>query len=229
MTGLLVIGVTFLFLLSARAILIPAIAIPVSLLGAVAMIYLIGFSANMITLLAIVLAITLVVDDAIVIIENTERIMEEEGLDAREATRKALHQVTRPIIATTFVLAAVFVPVCFFPGITGKIYLEFALTIVFAFALSAINALTLGPTLCASLLSRSTGKPAGPLRLIPHLTESIRDLYARMVGFPAATHGLCTGDRSRLRRRHGLHVSNHSNGLSTNRRQRRSDSQHSVA
>ncbi len=183
MTGLLVIGVTFLFLLSARAILIPAIAIPVSLLGAVAMIYLIGFSANMITLLAIVLAITLVVDDAIVIIENTERIMEEEGLDPREATRKALHQVTRPIIATTFVLAAVFVPVCFFPGITGKIYLEFALTIVFAFALSAINALTLGPALCASLLSRSTGKPAGPLRLIPRLTENVRDLYARVVGF----------------------------------------------
>ncbi len=183
MTGLLVIGVTFIFLLSVRATFIPAIAIPVSLFGAVAMIYLIGFSANMITLLAIVLAITLVVDDAIVIIENTERIMEEDGLEPREATRKAMRQVTRPIIATTFALAAVFVPVCFFPGITGKIYLQFALTIVFAFALSAINALTLGPALCASLLNRSTGKPSGALSLVPRIMDGIRDRYVAVVGF----------------------------------------------
>ncbi len=181
-TTLLVIGVTFLFLLSVRATFIPAIAIPVSLLGAVALVYIIGFSANMITLFAMVLAITLVVDDAIVIIENTERIMEEEGLEPREATRKAMRQVTRPIIATTFALAAVFVPVCFFPGITGKIYLQFALTIVFAFALSAINALTLGPALCATLLSRSPKKSSGPLQVIPRFVNKVRDGYVRLVG-----------------------------------------------
>ena len=181
-TTLLVIGVTILFLLSVRATIIPAIAIPVSLLGALALVYLIGFSANMITLFAMVLAITLVVDDAIVIIENTERIMEEEGLDPPEATRKAMRQVTRPIVATTFALAAVFVPVCFFPGITGRIYLQFALTIVFAFALSAVNALTLAPALCATMLSRRAKKPAGPLQFIPRMVEKVRDGYVRLVG-----------------------------------------------
>ncbi|MES0884859.1 efflux RND transporter permease subunit [Roseibium sp. SCP14] len=180
-TTVLVISVTFLFLLSFRATLIPAIAIPVSLLGTMALIYFIGFSANMITLFAIVLAITLVVDDAIVIIENTERIMEEEGLDPREATLKAMSQVTRPIIATTFVLAAVFIPVCFFPGITGKIYLQFALTITFAFALSAVNALTLGPVLCSMFLSRKTGHPKSFLRLIPSLIDRLRDAYVAAV------------------------------------------------
>ncbi len=176
-TALLVIAVTFMFLLSWRATIIPAIAIPVSLLGAVALIYLIGFSANMITLFAIILAITLVVDDAIVIIENAERIMEEEELEPREATLKAMSQITGPIIATTFVLAAVFVPVCFFPGITGKIYLEFALTIVFAFSLSAVNALTLGPALCSLLLKRSTGHAKGPLRAIPWTVDRLRRGY----------------------------------------------------
>ncbi len=182
-TALLVIGVTFLFLLSWRATIVPAIAIPVSLLGTCGLIYLVGFSANMITLFAIVLAITLVVDDAIVIIENAERIMEQYGLEPREATLKAMSEVTRPIVATTFVLAAVFVPVCFFPGITGEIYLEFALTIIFAFGLSAINALTLGPVLCANLLRRDTGKPKGVLRFIPVGMEKLRNGYVRLVGF----------------------------------------------
>jgi len=180
-TTALVIAVTFFFLLSVRATLIPAIAIPVSLLGAIAMIYLVGFSANMITLFALVLAVTLVVDDAIVIIENSERIMEEEGLDPREATLKAMSQVTRPIVATTFVLAAVFVPVCFFPGITGEIYLQFALTITFAFALSAVNALTLGPVLCSKFLTRRTGDRRAFLRIIPALVDKVRDAYVAMV------------------------------------------------
>ena len=115
-TGLVVL-VVFLFLMSWRAVIIPAIAIPVSLLGTMAILFLIGFSANLITLFGIILAITLVVDDAIVIIENTERIMDEEDLEPREATLKAMSQVTSPIVATTFVLLAVFVPVCFFPGL----------------------------------------------------------------------------------------------------------------
>ncbi|MTH98082.1 efflux RND transporter permease subunit [Roseibium sp. RKSG952] len=181
LTSVLVISVTFFFLLSWRATIIPAIAIPVSLLGTLALIYLIGFSANMITLFAFVLAITLVVDDAIVIIENTERIMEEEDLDAREATLKAMTQVTRPIIATTFVLAAVFVPVCFFPGITGELYLQFALTITVAFLLSAVNALTLSPVLCSKLLSRGSGRPKGILKAIPSGVDKVRDLYVACV------------------------------------------------
>ncbi|MCP4316273.1 MAG: efflux RND transporter permease subunit [Hyphomicrobiales bacterium] len=180
-TALLVVAVVFLFLLSWRAVLIPAIAIPVSLLGTMAILFLIGFSANLITLFGIILAITLVVDDSIVIIENTERIMEEEGLAPREATLKAMDQVTGPIIATTFVLLAVFVPVCFFPGITGRIYLQFALTITVAFSLSAVNALTLAPVLCATMLRAKTGKPTSILRFIPMLVDKVRDGYVWLV------------------------------------------------
>lgn len=180
-TALLVVAVVFLFLLSWRAVLIPAIAIPVSLLGTMAILYLIGFSANLITLFGIILAITLVVDDSIVIIENTERIMEEEGLAPREATLKAMDQVTSPIIATTFVLFAVFIPVCFFPGITGRIYLQFALTITIAFSLSAINALTLAPVLCATMLRPRTGKSGGLLRFIPMFVDKVRDGYVWLV------------------------------------------------
>ena len=171
----------FLFLLSWRAVLVPAIAIPVSLLGTMGILFLIGFSANLITLFGIILAITLVVDDSTVIIENTERIMEEDDLPPREATLKAMGQVTRPIIATTFVLAAVFVPVCFFSGITGRIYLQFALTISVAFGLSAINVLTLAPALCSILLRQSSGKPKGPLRFIPMAVDKVRDGYVWLV------------------------------------------------
>ena len=180
-TAALVVAVVFLFLMSWRAVLIPAIAIPVSLLGTLAILYLIGFSANLITLFGIILAITLVVDDSIVIIENTERIMEEEGLEPREATIKAMDQVTGPIIATTFVLLAVFVPVCFFPGITGRIYLQFALTITVAFSLSAVNALTLAPALCATMLRQKTGKSKGILHIIPAAVDKTRDGYVWLV------------------------------------------------
>ncbi len=180
LTAGLVIAVTFLFLASFRATVVPAIAIPVSLLGAVALIFAIGFSANMITLFALVLAITLVVDDAIIIIENAERIVSEQGLEAREATLQAMAQVNRPIVATTFVLAAVFVPVCFFPGVTGMIYYQFALTIIFAFVLSAVNALTLGPVLCAMML-RAGHKPRGVLAIVPAALSWVRRQYVRLV------------------------------------------------
>ena len=182
-TGLLVITVTFIFLASWRSTLVPAIAIPVSLIGTVAILYIVGFSANLITLFALILAITLVVDDSIVIVENSERIMDEEGLEPREATLKAMDQVTRPIIATTFVLAAVFVPVCFFPGITGRVYLQFALTITTAFALSAVNALTLGPVLCAGLLKRKAGEPLKPLAMFGRFVTYVRDRYVIIVSW----------------------------------------------
>lgn len=182
LTAGLVVTVTFLFLASVRGTIVPAIAIPVSLLGTVALIYGICFSANMITLFALVLAITLVVDDAIIIVENAERILREEELDPREATLKAMSQVNRPIIATTFVLAAVFVPVCFFPGVTGTIYFQFALTIIFAFVLSAVNALTLSPVLCAIML-KTGRKPFGPLALVPAGLSWLRRQYLRLVAF----------------------------------------------
>ncbi|MGI9521917.1 MAG: efflux RND transporter permease subunit, partial [Hyphomicrobiaceae bacterium] len=181
-TAVLVVAVVFLFLLSWRAVLIPTIAIPVSLLGTIGALYLIGFSANLITLFGLILAITLVVDDAIIIVENTERIMEEENLSPREATLKAMSQVTGPIIATTFVLAAVFIPVCFFPGITGRIYLQFALTITIAFTISALNALTLTPVLCANLLKRSARSGGSHiLRFIPATVDRVRDFYVAVV------------------------------------------------
>lgn len=183
MTGVLVIAVTFLFLTNWRTTLIPSIAIPVALIGTMAVLYMVGFSANMITLFAIILAITLVVDDSIVIIENVERIMVEDNLAPREATLKAMSQVTRPIIATTFVLLAVFVPVCFFPGITGEVYLQFALTITVAFTLSAINALTLAPVLCNTLLRAKPQEPKGVLSWFPRLVDKVRDGYVAIVRF----------------------------------------------
>jgi len=181
MTGALVIGVTLLFLMKWRTTLIPSIAIPVSLIGTIAVLYSVGFSANMITLFASVLAITLVVDDAIVITENVERIMAEEDLPLREATIRAMNQVTRPIIATTLVLLAVFVPVCFFPGITGEVYLQFALTITVAFSLSAIIALTLAPVLCTTLLREDKGEAKGLFSWFPRLVDFIRDRYVAAV------------------------------------------------
>ena len=117
-----------------------------------------GFSINMITLLALVLSIGLVVDDAIVVIENVNRIMEEENLSPKEATKKSMRQVTSPIVATTFVLMAVFVPVAFIPGITGQLYKQFSVTVIIAVVISAFNALTLTPSLCAVMLKPNSEK-----------------------------------------------------------------------
>jgi len=148
----LVILVVFLFLQNWRATLIPAIAIPVSLVATFSFLLAFDFTINTITLFALVLAIGIVVDDAIVVIENVERLMTEEGLNATEATAQAMREVSGPIIATTLVLLAVFVPVAFMPGLTGVIYNQFAVTISVAVIISSINALTLSPALCATLL-----------------------------------------------------------------------------
>ncbi len=149
---LLVILVTFLFLQDWRATLVPTVAIPVSLVGTFAVMYAIGFSINLITLFGLILAIGIVVDDAIVVIENVTRLMDEEGLSPREAAIKSMEQVTGPVIATTAVLLAMFVPVCFLPGITGVMYRQFGITISVAVLISTINALTLSPALSAVLL-----------------------------------------------------------------------------
>ncbi|HZT51499.1 MAG TPA: multidrug efflux RND transporter permease subunit [Stellaceae bacterium] len=150
---LLVLGVVFLFLQSWRTTLIPMIAIPVALVGTLAVMLVLGFSLNTVSMLGMVLAIGLVVDDAIVVVENVERQL-ENGLAPLAAAKAAMREVTGPIIATSAVLAAVFVPIAFLPGITGRLYNQFALTIAISVGLSAFNSLTLSPALCAVLLRR---------------------------------------------------------------------------
>ncbi|MBK1722250.1 efflux RND transporter permease subunit [Thiocystis violacea] len=176
----LVILVVFLFLGSWRATLIPLIAVPVALIGTFAFLLAIGFSANTISLLAIVLAIGIVVDDAIVVVENVERIMEEEGLPPREAAKKAMGQITGPIIAITLVLLSVFLPVAFIPGITGQLFQQFAAVVAFSMLISAINALTLSPALCAILL-KPTHHKRGVMRYVMGGIDRVRDGYAAVV------------------------------------------------
>ena len=148
----LVFIVMYVFLQNWRATLIPTLAVPIVLLGTFGIMEAFGFTINTLTMLAMVLAIGLLVDDAIVVVENVERIMEEEGLEPREATRKSMGQITGALIGIALVLSAVFVPMAFFPGSTGVIYQQFAITIVSAMALSVLVALTLTPALCATLL-----------------------------------------------------------------------------
>ncbi len=154
---LLVFLVVFVFLESFRATLIPAITVPVSLVGTFAVMALLGFSINVLTLFGLVLAIGLVVDDAIVVVENVSRLIEERGLGIREATVLAMREVTAPIVAISLVLMAVFLPVAFVPGVSGQLYQQFALTIAISVAISTLNALTLSPALCAILLRREHG------------------------------------------------------------------------
>jgi len=161
---LLVVLVMYLFLENWRATLIPTIVIPVALVGALVGLYLLGYSINVLTLFAMVLAIGIVVDDAIVVTENVERIMTTEGLSARDATRKAMDQIVGAIIAITLVLSAVFIPMAFFPGSTGAIYRQFAVTLVLTMMFSALMALTLTPALCASLLKHQPNKDMMPNR-----------------------------------------------------------------
>ncbi|MBA6337593.1 MULTISPECIES: efflux RND transporter permease subunit [unclassified Colwellia] len=155
----LVVLVVFLFLQNWRATLIPTIAIPVSLIGTFAFMLAMDYSINTITLFGLVLAIGIVVDDAIIVIENVERILKEEQLEIKAAVTKAMEQVSGPIIATTLVLLAVFIPVAFMPGITGELYKQFSVTISFAVIISSVNALTLSPALCTVLLSKDNMKP----------------------------------------------------------------------
>ncbi len=151
---LLVVLVIFIFLQDWRATLVPCAAIPVSLVGTFAFLAMLGFSINMLTLFGIVLAIGIVVDDAIVVVENTSRHI-DLGLSAKDAATKAMEEITGPVIATTLVLLAVFVPTAFMSGITGQLYRQFALTISGAVIISTINALTLSPALCGMLLRPS--------------------------------------------------------------------------
>ncbi|PRA27896.1 efflux RND transporter permease subunit [Pseudomonas poae] len=153
----LVVLIMFLFLQNLRATLIPAITVPVVLLGTFGVLALFGYSINTLTMFAMVLAIGLLVDDAIVVVENVERVMSEEGLPALEATRKSMAEITSALIGIALVLSAVFIPMAFFGGSTGIIYRQFSVTIVSAMVLSVLVAMTLTPALCATMLKPSNG------------------------------------------------------------------------
>jgi multidrug efflux pump len=185
-TFVLVVLVTYIFLQDARATLIPMLTVPVSLIGVFAILYIAGFSANTVTLFALILAIGLVVDDAIVVVENVQRLLEEHpDISPREAAHRSMAQVTGPIIATTLVLGAVFVPVAFLGGITGQLYRQFAVTITVAVLLSAVNALTLSPALASLLLRppRRGHRPIAPLRWFTATLERTRNGYIRLAGW----------------------------------------------
>ncbi|TYC58686.1 efflux RND transporter permease subunit [Rhodobacterales bacterium] len=181
LTFLLVVSVVFIFLGNWRATIIPTIAIPVSLIGTFAVLLALGMTLNTISLFALVLAIGIVVDDAIVVVENVERTMEEDGLPPKEATAKSMEQITSPIIATTLVLLAVFVPTIFMPGITGRLYSQFAATISISVLISSVNALTLSPALCGLILKRRSGPPRGIMGLFDRGINGVRNGYSAVV------------------------------------------------
>ncbi|MBN8182882.1 efflux RND transporter permease subunit [Roseibium aggregatum] len=181
LTFLLVVSVVFIFLGNWRATIIPTVAIPVSLIGTFAVLLALGMTLNTISLFALVLAIGIVVDDAIVVVENVERIIADEGLSPKEATTKAMEQITSPVIATTLVLLAVFVPTIFMPGITGRLYSQFAVTISVSVLISSINALTLSPALCGLILKARSGPPRGIMGLFDRGITSVRNGYTGII------------------------------------------------
>ena len=181
---IIVIAVVFLFLQDWRATIVTAIAIPVSLLGALAVLLMLGYSINIISLLALVLAIGLVVDDAILVVENVQRVMQEEpGLSNRDAAKRSMDQISAPIISTTLVLLAVVAPTAFLPGINGQLYRQFAVTVGSALVVSSIVALTLSPALAALLMRKpdSGSTRRGPLYYVGRAIEVTRNAYSRSV------------------------------------------------
>ena len=174
---ILVVAITYLFLQDWRSTVVPTLAIPVSLIGTFAVLLVIGYTINLITLFALILAIGIVVDDAIVVIENVNRLMEEEHLSPKQAAVKSMEEVTGPVIATTAVLLAMFIPICFLPGITGEMYRQFGITIAVSVVISSVNALTLSPALCSILL-----KPVEPGGKKFFLFRWFNDGFERLTG-----------------------------------------------
>ena len=175
---ILVVLVTYLFLQKVNTTLIPTIAIIVSVIGTFIGMTMLGFSINLLTLFGLVLAIGIVCDDAIVVVENVERNIEDLGLSPKDATFKAMEEVTGPVIATTLVLIAVFVPVAFMPGTTGVLYKQFAITIAISVAISSFAALTLTPALSAILIKPSKGEPRGFFKWFNNWMDSATNRYA---------------------------------------------------
>ncbi|MDX0298689.1 multidrug efflux RND transporter permease subunit [Sinorhizobium meliloti] len=180
-TFALVVAVTYFFLQDWRATVIPTLTIPVSLIGGFAVLYLLDYSANTITLFAVILAISLVVDDAIIVVENVKRLMAEERLNVHDATRRTMSQVTGPIVATTLVLAALFVPIAFVAGITGQLYRQFSVTILITITFSTINALTLSPALCVLMLRSPREQRSGTFGAFNRGLDFSRNWYVAML------------------------------------------------
>ncbi|QFU76592.1 multidrug efflux RND transporter permease subunit [Halioglobus maricola] len=181
----LVIFVTYLFLGSIRATLVPTIAVPVSIIGTLAALYFLGMTINTVTLFALILAIGVVVDDAIIVVENVERLMEDEGMSPRAATEQAMNEVAAPIFATSMVLAAVFGPTMLLPGITGQMFAQFGATLVISVLISMINALSLSPALCSLILKPGHHKPNIMVRGFNGGFDVIASGYVKLVRFLA--------------------------------------------
>lgn len=181
----LVILVVYLFLQNWRATLIPILAVPVSIIGAFAGMYILGFSINLLTLFGLILAIGIVVDDAIIVLENVERLMTEEKLSPKEAAFKAMKEVSGPVVAVALVLSSVFLPIAFLGGMTGMMYRQFAVTIAISVLISAFVALSLTPALCALLIKKNGGKkePSAFFRAFNRGFEKITDCYIAGVEF----------------------------------------------
>jgi HAE1 family hydrophobic/amphiphilic exporter-1/multidrug efflux pump len=178
----LVVLVTFVFLQHLRATLIPVVAIPVSLVGTLAGMLALDFSINLLTLFGLVLAIGIVVDNAIIVLENVDRLIEEKGLKAREATVQTMQQVAGAVVSSTLVLVAVFAPVAFLGGLTGELYRQFAVTIATSVVVSGVVALTLTPAMCALLLDKQSHTVAAPFRWFNALFERQTRAFAWLVG-----------------------------------------------
>ncbi|MEZ6854562.1 efflux RND transporter permease subunit [Halodesulfovibrio aestuarii] len=174
---ILVFAIIYLFLQNWRATLIPCLAVPVSIIGTFAGMYVLGFSINTLTLFGLVLAIGIVVDDAIVVLENVERIMSTDKLPPKEATIKAMGEVTGPVVAIVLVLCAVFIPVAFMGGLAGEMYKQFAVTIAVSVIISGIVALTLTPALCALILKENHSQPLAPFRWFNRFFENVTRKY----------------------------------------------------
>ncbi len=186
----LVIAVVFLFLQNWRATLIPLVAVPVSLIGTFAGLLMLGYSINTLTLFGMVLAIGIVVDDAIVVLENIERHMQEDHMGAREAAIKAMREVSGPVIAIVLVLCAAFVPIAFLGGLTGELYRQFAVTISIAVVISGIVALTLTPSLCVLILKKGHGTPGRFFTAFNNGFHRLTGGYVRGVGFMVRRAGI---------------------------------------
>lgn len=190
---LLVILVVYLFLQNFRATLIPILAVPVSIIGAFAGMYVLGFSINLLTLFGLILAIGIVVDDAIVVLENVERLMTDEKLSPRDAAIKAMKEVSGPVIAIALVLSSVFLPIAFLGGMTGVMYKQFSVTIAVSVLLSALVALTLTPALCALLLKSEHHKPSAPFRWFNNFFEKLTNAYIAGVKWCLRHRGIALG------------------------------------
>lgn len=185
---ILVVLVVYIFLQNMRATLIPILAVPVSIIGAFAGMYALGFSINLLTLFGLILAIGIVVDDAIIVLENVERIMDEEGLSPKEAAIKSMQEVSGPVVAVALVLASVFIPIAFLGGMTGVMYKQFSVTIAVSVLISALVALTLTPSLCALIIKRRKSKAQENqkwvfFRWFDNLFEKITEMYLSAVRF----------------------------------------------